>query len=60
MADRVAQCNLKVYDGKFDSIKLKEWIRGMEKIFAVVEMPKKKKDNIGTLYLTDEADSGAL
>jgi len=28
----------------------------MEKIFAVVEVPKDKNMNIGTFYLTGEAD----
>jgi len=28
----------------------------MEKIFTVVEVPEKKKVNIGTYYLTNEAD----
>jgi len=40
----------------YDSVELEEWIRGMEKIFAVVEVPKNKKVNIGTFYLAGEAD----
>jgi len=35
---------------------LDEWVRGMEKIFKVVKVPKEKKVNIGTYYLTGEAD----
>ena len=31
-------------------------MRGIEKIFTVIEVPKKKKANIGTYYLTSEAD----
>jgi len=51
LADRVAQCNPKVYDGSYDPVVLEEWIRGMEKIFTVVEVPEEKKINIRT-YLT--------
>jgi len=56
LADRVAQSNRKVYDGKYYPIKLKEWIRGMKKMFTLVEVPKEKKVYIGTFYLTEEAD----
>ena len=37
-------------------MELEEWISGMEKIFAVIEVPKEKKVNIGIFYLTREAD----
>ena len=37
-------------------MKLEEWIRGMEKIFTVVEVTNEKKVNVGTFYLTREAD----
>ena len=47
--------HLKVYDGKYDPVELKEWVRGIEKIFNVVEVPDEKKVNIGTFYLTVEA-----
>jgi len=56
LADRVARCNSKVYDGSYDPAVLEEWIRGMEKIFTVVEVPEGKRVNIGTYYLTGEAD----
>jgi len=56
LADRVARRNLKVYDGNYDLVVLKAWIRGMEKIFIVVEVPEEKKVNIGMYYLTGEAD----
>ena len=56
LADRVAQRNPKVYDGSCDPVVLEERIRGMEKIFTVVEVPKEKKANIGTHYLTGEAN----
>ena len=56
LVDRVAQCNPKVYDGNYDPVVLEEWVRGMEKIFTVVEVPEEKKVNIGTYYLTGEAD----
>ena len=34
----------------------KEWIREMEKIFIVVEVPEEKKVNIGMYDLTGEVD----
>ena len=56
LADRVARRNPKVYDGSYDPVVLEEWTREMEKIFTVVEVPEGKKVNIGTCYLTGEAD----
>jgi len=56
LVDRVAQCNPKVYDRKYALVELNEWIRGMEKIFTVVKVPDEKKVNIGTFYLTREAN----
>jgi len=56
LADRVVWCNLKVYDGSYNPVVLEEWVRGMEKIFIVFEVPEEKKVNIGTYYLTGEAD----
>jgi len=35
---------------------LEEWIRGMENIFAVIEVPEEKKVNIMTFYLTEKAN----
>jgi len=35
---------------------MEEWIRGMEKIFTVVEVPEEKKVNVGTYYLIGEVD----
>jgi len=35
---------------------LENWIRGIEKIFVVVEVLKEKKVNIGTFYFAGEAD----
>ena len=32
LANRIAQHNPKVYDGKYIPVELEEWIRGMEKI----------------------------
>jgi len=40
----------------FDPVELEDWIREMKKIFTVVEVPEKKKVNIGTFYLAGEAD----
>jgi len=45
-----------VYDRNYDPVVLEEWVKGIEKIFTVVEMPEEKKVNIGTYYLTGEAD----
>jgi len=44
-----------VYDENYDPAVLEEWVRGMEKIFTVVEVPEEKKVNIGTYYLTGKA-----
>ena len=43
LADRVARCNTNVYDGNLDLVELEDWIRGMEKIFAVVGVPEEKR-----------------
>jgi len=56
LADRVGRRNPKVYDGNYYLIVLGEWVRGMEKIFIVVEVPEKKKANVGTYYLTSETN----
>ena len=47
LADRVARRKPKVYDGSYDPVVLEGWIRGMEKIFTVVEVPEEKKISIG-------------
>ena len=52
---RVAQHNPKVY-GKYDQVKLEEWIWEMEKIFTILEVPEDTKVNIGMFYLTGEAN----
>ena len=56
LADRVAQCNPKVNDRSYGPVVLEEWIRGMDKIFTVAEVPEEKKVNIGTYYLVGEDD----
>lgn len=56
LVDRVARRNPKVYDGNLDVVELEDWIRGMEKIFTVVEVPEEKKVNRGAFYLAGEAD----
>jgi len=55
LADRATSHNPKVYDENLDLVELEDWIRGMEKIFTVIEVPKEKKVNIWTFYLTGEA-----
>ena len=37
LADRAARRNPQAYDGTYDLVVLEKWIRGMEKIFTVVE-----------------------
>ena len=56
LVDKVARHNPKVYDGSYDLVLLEEWMRRMEKIFTMVEVLEKKKVNIGTYYLSGEAD----
>ena len=56
VVDRIAKHNPKTYDGKYHPVRLELWIRGMEKIFTMVEMPEEKRVNIGTFYLTGKAD----
>jgi len=51
LVDRVARRNPKVYDVTYDPVVLEEWIREMEKIFTVVEVPEEKEVNIGTYSL---------
>jgi len=36
-------------------VELENWIRGIEKIFTVLDVSEEKKANIGTFYLTKEA-----
>jgi len=45
-----------VYDGTYDLVVLEEWVRGMQKIFTVIEVPEEKKVNIRMYYLTSEVD----
>jgi len=56
LANTVAQCNLKVYDGNLDPIELENWIKGIEKIYAIIEVPEERKVNIRTFYLAGEID----
>jgi len=43
LVDRVARRNSKVYDRNYDLVVLEEWVRGIEKIVTVVEVPEEKK-----------------
>ena len=45
-----------MHDGNYDPVVLEEWVRKIEKIFTVVEVLEEKKVNIGTYYLTGEAN----
>ena len=35
-------------------MELKKWLRGMEKVFTIIDVPKEKKVNIETFYLSGE------
>ena len=56
LADRVARHNSKMYDRKYDLVELEDWIRGMEKIFTMLDVPEENKVNIRMSYLTEEAN----
>jgi len=55
LVDTVARHNLKTYSGSY-LMELEEWIRRMEKIFPVIEVPEEKKVTIGTFYFTRVVD----
>ena len=56
LADRVAERNPKVYNGNLDPVELEDWIRRMEKIFAVVKVLEEKTVNLETFALAGEVD----
>jgi len=56
LANRVVRRNPGTYGGSNDPVELEEWIKGMKKIFIVIEVAEEKKVNIGTFYLTTEAN----
>ena len=56
LVDRVAWHNPKVYDGKYDQVKLEEQIREIKKIFIVVEVSEEKKVIIWMFYPTGEVN----
>jgi len=39
LVNRLTRCNPKTYDGSYDPVELEEWIRSMENIFVVIEVP---------------------
>ena len=41
--DRVAQCNCDTYGRSYNPVESEEQIRGIEKIFAIIEVPVEKK-----------------
>ena len=53
---RVARRNPKTYGGRYNPMELDEWIKTIEKIFVITKVPEEKRVNIGTFYLTEEAD----
>jgi len=38
-----------VYDRTYDPVVFEEWVRGMQKIFIVVEVPEEKKSTLGRI-----------
>ena len=48
---------LKRYDGKGQPAKLHDWIREMEKIFELLEIPDKMKVYLAVHYLTGDANT---
>ena len=45
----------KVHDANYALVVLEEWVRGMEKIFTMLEVSEEKKVNTGTHCLIGEA-----
>jgi len=56
LTDRVAKRNPKTYSRSYNPAKLEEWIRNMEKVFAIIEFFEEKKVTIRTFYFTGEAN----
>ncbi|XP_057548096.1 uncharacterized protein LOC130826531 [Amaranthus tricolor] len=47
----------KTYDGKGPPTKLDDWIRKMEKIFAILKIPEDMRVDLAVHYLTGDADT---
>jgi len=47
IANRVAWRNPNTYSRSNDPVEVEEWIREMEEIFTIIEVPKDEKVNIG-------------
>ena len=56
LTDKVVRGNPKAYGESYDPMEVEEQIRGMRKIFTVIEVPKVYKVNIRTFYLVKEVD----
>jgi len=56
VTDKLAHCNPKTYDGKYNPVELKEWIWGMEKMFTIVKVLEEKKLSIRMSYLSREVN----
>ena len=54
--DMIARCNPKTYGGSYNLVELEKQIRGIEKIFAIIEVPQEKKVNIWTFNLSRDID----
>ena len=57
LAYRVVRSNRRTYGWGNEPVELQEWIRCMEKMFTVIEVPKEKRVDIATFYLIGEANS---
>jgi len=56
LIDKVARCNPKIYSGCYDLVDLEEWIKSMENIFALIEVPEEMKVTVRTFYFTREVE----
>ena len=54
LADKVAILNPKTYGETHDPMKLEKWIRGMEKILAVINVPEEKRVKIKMFFLLEK------
>ncbi|XP_057525575.1 uncharacterized protein LOC130804996 isoform X2 [Amaranthus tricolor] len=56
-AEGIQRLAPKTYDGKGPPTKLDDWIRGMEKIFAILKTPEDMRVDLAVHYLTGDADT---
>ncbi|XP_057517957.1 uncharacterized protein LOC130798877 [Amaranthus tricolor] len=56
-AEGIQRLAPKTYDGKGPPTKLDDWIREMEKIFAILKTPEDKRVDLAVHYLTGDANT---